>query len=218
MHRTIDILSITSEKLKKGKYKSVLPEYYALKSVTENNPWHLRQKVFDHVVAVFAGLEKVLELNFLKTNTRNKIQNHLGKKVGKFTRKELLIVATLLHDIAKNKAVITDPSGNTKSPGHEIIGSIIVEAFSSRFILDKRGEVFVKRIVQYHGFVNDILTLILDKKQKNFFRIFKEAVGDISLELLLFMYADILGSNLKKLSPKEFAVRLNLITNLLETG
>jgi hypothetical protein len=130
MKKRIDIASITSSKLRKGEYKSVLPEYYALSLVSENNPWHVNQNVFDHSVAVFVGLEGVLKLNFLKGIHKIKIQKHLDEKIGKSARKELLIVATVLHDIAKKDLLIKLPSGNTVCPAHEVIGSTIVKNFT----------------------------------------------------------------------------------------
>lgn len=219
MKKAIDILSITSDKLKKGKYKSILPEFYALRTVTENNSWHLNQNVFDHVVAVFAGLEIVQKLDFLQGKYRKKIKKYLDKKAGKFTRRELLIVAALLHDIAKTDVLIEDSSGKTKSPGHEIISSVMIGKFASRFGLDGKGKEYVERMVHYHGFTNDILSIALYKNNEaKYLRLFKEAVGDIHLELLLLMYADILGSDLKKSDPEEFGVRLNLIKSFLETN
>lgn len=122
-----NIIDITSEKLKKGVYKQVFPEYYQLKKVTENGPWHLNQNVFDHVVAVFASLEEVLKLKFLEKNEKEKIIKYLNKKIGKYLRKELLIIATLLHDIAKADLLIKDKNENTQCPGHEVIGASMVK-------------------------------------------------------------------------------------------
>lgn len=217
MNNLLDISSITSNKLRRGEYKSILPEYYSLESVVENNPWHVNQNVFDHSVAVFSGLEKVLKLNFLAIHEKQKIKKYLENKVGKYKRQELLIVSTLLHDIAKNDVIIKDSTGNTQGPGHEIIGSIMVSKFSSRFGLDDTGEKIIERIVLFHGFTNNVLTLIIKKKKESkFFTIFKEVVGDIYIELLLLMNADMMGSNLRNFDSSEFNKREDLIINLLK--
>lgn len=68
-----DILSITSVDLKNGKFKQILPEFYDLKSIIENNRWHLHQSVFDHVIKVVQGLEQILEFDFL-SNSRKKLK------------------------------------------------------------------------------------------------------------------------------------------------
>jgi hypothetical protein len=45
--------------------------------------------------------------------------------------------------------------------------------------------------------------------------LYKEIVGDVYIELLLFMYADMTGSDLKEINPKEFKAREKLIIELL---
>jgi hypothetical protein len=217
MRNKLNILSITSESLKKGDYKNFIPEYYALKKVIENNSWHINQNVFDHSVAVFKALEKILKLDFLKKETENKIEKYLKEKIGDYTRKELLIIATLLHDIAKSELLIKDSSGKTSCPGHEIIGSLMVDKFAERFNLDKQGKDFIGRMIHYHGFVSTILTLILEKKNSaKLFNYLKKSAGDIYIELLLFIYADILGSDLKKTDVKGFKDRIKIIIKFLE--
>lgn len=69
----MNILDITSQSIRKGKLQSILPEYYQLKNFEENNPWHIHQNVFDHVVGVFEGLETVLKFEFLDLIDKNKI-------------------------------------------------------------------------------------------------------------------------------------------------
>ena len=161
-------------------------------------------------------METVFKFDFLKEKARKKIKKYLEKTVGSHSRKELLLIGALLHDIAKTDLLVKESTGFTNCPGHEIIGSLMVEKFSSRFTLDKKAEDFVKRIVCFHGFVNNILTLVIKRKNiVKYFGFFKQAVGDIYLELLLLMYADILGSDLKKLLPQEYQLRIKTIVKLL---
>lgn len=216
-NKKIDILSITSQDLKNGVYKKIIPEYYALKEATENNPWHLNQNVFDHVVAVFKGLETTFEFDFLRKKTKEKIKEHLKKQVGNHTRRELLIISTLLHDIAKTIVLIKDSNGFTMCPAHEIIGGVMVGKFAKRFNLNKKAQDCIKKIVHFHGFTNDILTLVIRKKNLNkHLELFKEAVEGIHIELFLLMYADILGSDLKKAIPEEYKNRTQAIISLLD--
>lgn len=212
MAKKINISSVTVDGLQKGEYKTALPEFYALRSVVENTPWHSNQNVFDHSIAVFRGLEKVLKLDFLKGKNRTKIKKYLAKKIGRYTKKELLIVATLIHDIGKTETLVKDESGLTRCPAHEIIGSLMVGNFASRFNLDKKGKEYVAKIIRYHGLAHYILTLTLFRDNKTkYFSYFRKIVGDIYVEALLLMYADILGSDLKKINPGEFENRKKAI-------
>lgn len=207
---------ITSNLLRSGYYKSVLPEYYALNKYTENNPSHQKQNVFDHVVAVFTELEKILDFNFLQSTARTQIRQYLNEKFGKYTRGELLKVSTILHDIAKPVTLIGTLPGNTRCPGHEVIGSIMVKDFAPRFGLDNKGTARVSQIILYHGFMHDLLTLSSTKHNpKTYYAIPKKVAPDYYVELLLLVYADMLGSDLKKSQPAVFAERVKLIKYFL---
>ena len=121
-----------------------------------------------------------------------------------------------MHDLAKVDTTITDPNGTTRCPGHEIIGASRVHLFSQRFDLDEPETKHVERLVRYHGFISEILNLILSNGNiKKYQDIFKSVVGDITIELLLFIYADLLGSDLASTSPQDYADRLKTIIRLL---
>lgn len=216
MYKIINPSTVTASKLKSGVYASILPEYYELNKVNDNNPWHLKQNVFDHVVAVYAGLEQVLALKFLPPDVRTNLETYLKTKHGKYTRQELLQVATILHDIAKSITVIGNPPNTTSAPGHEVIGSVMVADFAPRFDLDEKGTERVKQIVLYHGFSHDILNLIINKYNPiKYMSWLKKVAPDFYIELLLLAYADMLGSDLKGNLPQEFVRREKIITQLL---
>lgn len=216
MGKKLRPLDITAKKLSAGEFVDILPEYYDLALVSETNPWHDDQNVFEHVVAVFSGLESILKLNFLKPKEKKAIESYLGKKAGKYCRKELLIVAILLHDIAKSYLHIKLDSGKTEYPGHAMIGASSVSQFRDRFDLDSKGAKYVQRLVHFHGFVNDVLTLLIHGKDlEKALKMFEAVVGDIQIELLLFMYADMKGSDLKKLDSKEYRLRETAIIRSL---
>jgi len=107
----INILAITANSLKAREYEQIFPEYYALATITENGLWHDNQNVLDHVIAVFAGLEKVLQFASLASSHKNSLENYLSQRIGTKTRREILIVATLLHDIAKIDTLVNRADG-----------------------------------------------------------------------------------------------------------
>lgn len=218
MKQILNILAITADKLKKGDYKLFLPELYNLRLIIENNLWHSKQNAFDHTVAVFRSLEKIFRFDFL-TDLRKKeiIEQYLKTKVGRYSRKELLMIATILHDIAKTDTLIKDSSDFTSCPDHEIIGSFMVDAFSDRFNLDVKGKEQVAKIIHYHGFISSIMELALAKENAGkYFDLFRKIVGDNWRELIIFMYADLSGSDLKKSAPASFAVREKLLVGFLD--
>jgi hypothetical protein len=128
------------------------------------------------------------------------------------------MVATLLHDIAKVDTLITRPDGTAGCPGHELIAASRVGLFADRFGLDYVDEEYVERIIRYHGFISDILTLIIaNGATEKYLHILKETVGDVVLELILLMQADLLGSDLQQADKNEFESRMNILRWMLVT-
>jgi UTP:GlnB (protein PII) uridylyltransferase len=209
--RTIKISEVTSQGLKSGKYESVFPEYYDLKNYTENNLWHDHQTVFDHVVAVFAGLEKVLMFEDLTAQELRNVEDYLSEKKDEYTKLELMKIASLLHDIAKSKVMI-ELDGIVTCPGHELVGASMVKNFSNRFGLNEQEELKVEKLVRYHGLIAEMLNyIVITKDREKYLRIFVDTVGDLALELVLMMHSDILGSDLEKQSKKDFDERVEIL-------
>jgi hypothetical protein len=215
--KKINILGITSKSLEEKKYLDVFPEYYKLAAVTENSLWHNNQNVLDHVIDVFAGLKTVLQFEDLKIDQVSKLKKYLSEIIGRKTRQDILKVATLLHDIAKTDTLVKRPDGTVGCPGHELIAAGRVKKFAERFELDKADEAYVERIVRYHGFISEILNLIIaNGNRKKYLTIFKETVDDVAVELTLLMHADLLGCDLKKADKNGFDVRTELLAWILQ--
>jgi UTP:GlnB (protein PII) uridylyltransferase len=209
----ITILNISSESLRSRTYASTFPEYYALSRITENSLWHDNQNVLNHVIRVFEGSETVLKFEGVINSHKNFINKYLSQLIGSKTRKEILIVATLLHDIAKIDTLVKRPDGTAGCPGHELIAAGRVKLFSERFGLDKDDEHYVERIVRYHGFISEILNLIImNGNKEKYLKIFKETVGDVALELVLLMHADLLGSDLERGDKKAYDQRIDILS------
>jgi hypothetical protein len=215
---SIDIKSLISTNILSGKFKNDLPEIYSLKDTVEDNGWHNKQDVFSHTLSVLKQLENNLQLNMFTEKKRELLKKQLNTKVGNYSRKELLIVSTLLHDIGKSVTDIKDKNGIIRCPGHEFVGSTMIESFSPRFGFDKKDEEFVKKLVFYHGYIFEMLNQIMSNGDKEFYiNSYKKAVGDIYYELVLLFYSDLLGSDLEKLNPIEFKIRKELVLNFLLT-
>jgi hypothetical protein len=212
----IDINEVTSGSLRRKKYLTEFPEYYLLENFVENNPWHDNQNVLEHVIGVFEGLEHVLLFNDLDPHERKHLQTYLATQTGNMSREGILKSATLLHDIAKSITLIKTPDGISRCPGHELIAAGMVIEYADRFGMDKIASGYVERIVHYHGFVSDILNLMLaNGKKETYLKIFLTTVGDIDVELVLFMQSDLLGSDLKKTDRNAFDQRMSLLSWML---
>lgn len=213
----INISNISSKSLKERKYADVFPEYYELKKIVENNLWHNNQNVLDHVTRVFEELESILKFDSLSSDQKNFLQKYLSVTVGKRTRNEILIVATLLHDIAKTDTFIKQADGTAYCPGHDLLGSEKVKLFSDRFDLGKNDEEKVKRIIKYHYYTSEIInSMIIKGNEEKYLKEFINTVGDIAIELILLMQADLFGSDLEKNDKKSFDDSVRLLEWMLK--
>jgi hypothetical protein len=216
MTKHINIQDITAQSLRDKKYLHLLPEVYALEHTIENNLWHHNQNVLDHCIAVFEGLEIQFQYRNIPHNQSQTLQKYFAKSIGNISRKEILKICVLLHDIAKPDTIITAKDGTNRCIGHELIASGRVALFADRFDLKKISQQYIERIILYHGLISDILTLIIEYGKKDqYLKIFHDTVGDIEIDLIFHMKADLLGSNLEKADKKAYRDRMDILSWML---
>lgn len=158
----------------------------------------------------------MLDFDQVAADQKAFVEQYLAEKIEHRSRLEILKVATLLHDIAKNDTLVTHADGTSGCPGHELIGAARVKLFSDRFDLGLRDAEYVERIVRYHGFISEILNLILStEEEERYLKLFMETVGDVAIELVLLMHADLLGCDLAKNDPTAHTERISLLKKML---
>lgn len=216
MPKRILLSTINPAKLRKGIYKKKFPEFYALKKIIENNSAHAKQNVFDHSLKALTAYNKILSLDFLKNKQKRKIKKYLVLKTERYSRKDLLIAACLLHDIGKKETLIRDNLGQTATPNHEIISSLMVANFASLFALGFKARKQIEKIIFYHTFAHQLIGLAIKNKNKEkYFNLFFKITKEVGIGTLLLAYADLLASDLKQNNPQEFKQREKTIIDFL---
>lgn len=219
----VNISILTKNNIKNRQLVKIIPEFYELQKVVENNPWHNKERVFDHTLSVLDNLEKIIR------NSKKEIKKSLNKIIDRNSRKNLLEIATLLHDIGKKETIISF-NDVKKCPGHEEKGAKKVEKILRRFDLSKKEFKIITDIMRNHGVIHDIIGLgykgfqkgvgkerslthaVAGLQNKNFqkeYENFKKKFSNIYLELILLAFADTARSYLKKTKPAEFRHRIN---------
>jgi len=220
----IKLSEITIEKIKNRKFEKLIPEFYKLKGVVENNPWHNKEPVFNHTLSVLGNLGKII------SNSNKGVKKALAKIVDINSRRNLLNLAALLHDIGKAET-ITDLGNEVRlCPGHERKGAKKIEKILKRFNLSQKESKIIRDIIGNHGVMHDIIGLgykdfqknagkehnlthsLTKLENKNFqeeYKNLKNKFSDIYLELILLAFADTITSYLKKTEPAEFRHRIN---------
>ncbi|MBI5306730.1 HD domain-containing protein [Candidatus Wolfebacteria bacterium] len=202
MNFRFQMTDIFIEKLKNGKLANVLPELYELKNIIENNLWHNNDSVFNHTIAV---LEK-LEMLFKKTN--NNVNSYLNQMVDKNTKKQLLFLGTILHDIAKKETII-NKNGLTTCSNHEQKGAVKAQKILRRFNLSQKEIYYITNLIKHHSLIHRLLDDINNQNfQAQFNNFMKKFLKNIYPELMLLGFADTAVSYLKITNPKEFQLRI----------
>lgn len=200
MNKNISILTKTN--IKSGKLATQIPELYDLKRVVENNDWHYKENVFDHTLSVLDHLEKTL------LNLNKKAKQYLDKKIDSVSRKNLLIIATVFHDIAKKETIVKS-NNLTFCPDHENKGSIKAGEILKDFELSDKELKFILNIIKNHGLLHNILPTENKSFIKKFSSFKKQFSHNIYTELILFAFADTAVSYLKITNPAEFKSRIS---------
>lgn len=198
--KKISITLLTVENIKRGTLADVVPEFDELKAVIENNDWHNHEPVLNHLLSVAWHVKKIIR------DASVRVRQHLNRKVDRRRRGELLYIAALLHDIAK-KETIVERDGKTMCPWHEKLGGAKARRILRRFDLTPKEIAFVADIVRCHGIGHRIATQTFQELQRTF-GISPSVFRRTSVELILLVYADTVGSYLKKSCPEEFRSRI----------
>ena len=205
----IKVSAISIKKLRNREFQNELPELYELENFIENNAWHNNDSVFNHTLAVLDELEKLL-----KNINNKKINFYLDQKVDGHTKRELLFLGALFHDIGKSDTLVKN-GNSTSCPKHEKIGSEKVKSILDRFNLSDREKAIVVNIVKYHGEIPSILDPNNDKVDEQLDK-FKSEHHDIFTELILLAMADTLGSQLKDNNPDNFKFRIDFCQRIID--
>jgi hypothetical protein len=186
-----------------------VPELKKLANVVEDSQeWHKHDPVLTHTMRVFEKLKLNLELPFLN-------QDYFNQSVSDLTRKECLLWAALLHDIAKPET-ITMVDGFTKCPGHEALGAKKAQTILLGKISNEKDRERVVALVMHHDDLSGLMgsRTTVQALEHNLIQL-KETNYDIFPELVLLALSDMEGSQLKETNPKEFEFRREMYHELL---
>lgn len=187
-------------KIENGAYYNELPEFYKLKNCIENNSGHNNDSVFNH------SINSVKEYNkFLKNNKNSNLDRYFNQKIDEYTRRELLFVSILFHDIAKPETIVMN-NGITSCLNHEELGSKKVKDNSKIFKLSKLEEKIVMNTIKYHALIHKLIKVDSDTIDKDI-KYFSEKYFFIFLELVVVALVDIRGSQLKENNFQKFYIK-----------
>ncbi|MBI4673716.1 MAG: HD domain-containing protein [Chloroflexi bacterium] len=130
----------------------ILPEVNAMRGVTQSPP-HIYD-VFEHslyAVAAAEETERARYLNLAQGAFAEQLTAHFAQTTsGARTRRELLRLTLLLHDIGKPATRTVQESGRIRYFGHEDVGAQMVEPLLRRLKFSNDESVLVRTVLAEH--------------------------------------------------------------------
>ncbi len=205
----LEISDVSINKIISWELENTLPELYKLKECIEHNPWHMNTSVFEHTIEVLEELEKII-----KVNKDSNLDIYLEKKIDNYSKKDLLYLWTLFHDISKNDTFSYEKWFWTKCPWHEEQWAIKVENILKKFDLSNIEKIFVKNLIRYHWKIHYILyedNLNLNNEVNEH----KNKYEAIYIELIILALADTIASDLKISDKINYDFRIKFYMDII---
>ena len=133
------------------------------------------------------------------------------------TRRTILKLAALLHDIAKPQTKTLEPDGRTRFFGHSEQGAEVAERRLSSLRLSNRGASMVSRMVLYHLRPTGMSHEGEWPTNRAVYRYFRDA-GDVAMDTLYLALADYLGAKGPELAHPDWLEHAKMMAHILETG
>jgi putative nucleotidyltransferase with HDIG domain len=166
----------------------VLPELNAMRGVTQSAP-HVYD-VFEHslrAVAAVQEIERAAYLDIAQGAFGAQLSEHFSKLTsGGRTRRELLRLALLLHDIGKPATRSVDENGRIRFLGHETVGAEMAEHALRRLKFSNDESALVKTIVANHMRPLHTQNGISNRAVYRFFR----DTGDAGVDIAVHSWCD----------------------------
>jgi len=175
-----------------GLLYGIIPELQAMDGVPQDGYHHL--DVLEHTLEAFRQLERMLRMADgekvqIGEDLMRKSLAHLDKAVRPgITRRALLKLAVLLHDVGKPQAKTVEPEGRIRFIGHNLLGAEMAREVGRRLRLGKRPAEMLAKMVREHmrpGF----LASESSPTERATNRFLNQA-GDLAVEILLLELAD----------------------------
>ncbi len=143
---------------------------------------------------------------------------HFAEKVSDgHTRRTILKLAALFHDIAKPQTKTLEPDGRTRFFGHSEQGADVAAARLEDLAFSNRGISMVSRMVMYHLRPTNMSEKEEWPTDRAIYRYFKDT-GDVAVDTLYLCLADYLGAKGPELAHPEWMEHAKMIAHVLYTG
>jgi poly(A) polymerase len=133
------------------------------------------------------------------------------------TRKTLLKLAALFHDISKPQTKQKDETGRTRFPGHSELGSAVTAQRLTQLRFGSRGIATVTKIIEGHLRPNHMMQGVEQPTNRAIHRFFRD-LGDAAIDTLYIALADYLGAKGPELDLDDWSNHARMVAHVLQVG
>jgi len=146
------------------------------------------------------------------------LANYFGQQVSDgHTRRTMLKLAALLHDIAKPQTKAEDATGRIRFLGHSEMGAEIAEQRLSHLRLSSQGIAMVSKMVEQHLRPTNMHQGGDWPTNRAIYRYYRD-LGDVATDTLYLAMADYLAAKGPELVPEDWARHARMMTHILQGG
>ena len=143
---------------------------------------------------------------------------HFSQEIGDgHSRRTLLKLAALLHDIAKPRTKQVDETGRTRFPGHSELGAALTARRLAQLRICSRGVALVSKMVEHHLRPAHMMQGVELPTRRAIYRFFRD-VQDAAIDTLYLCQADYIAAKGPEISPKAWAAHARMVTHVLQVG
>jgi poly(A) polymerase len=133
------------------------------------------------------------------------------------SRRTLLKLTALLHDIGKPQTKAADERGRIRFLGHSELGAEMATERLSQLRLSARGIAMVSKMVEQHLRPAQMQHEAELPTSRAIYRYFRN-LGDVAIDTLYLALADYLAAKGPELMPDQWGEHAKMIAHILETG
>ncbi len=171
---------------------TLLPETGPMRETTQSAPH--RFTVWEHSLRALDALDALLGDPSVLPPHDARVAAHLAEPLGSgLTRREVLKLAVLLHDVGKPETRSVDPDGRIRFTGHDRLGAERAAAIAERLRWPGRAVGVLERLVRQHLRPMH-LGLVPEVTRRARYRFFRD-LGEEVPELICLTIADAAGTD-----------------------
>jgi poly(A) polymerase len=204
-----------------GLITALLPELATAKGVTQ--PKEHAWNVFDHSLQTVIAVDFILHQGswpyaddevLSAVPWSDKLAEHFDQKVGGASRRALLKLAALLHDIAKPETKAVGEDGRTHFLGHAKLGGAAAAQSLERLRFSGKEVKLVENVINYHMRPGQMSQQGLPT-QRAIYRYFRDC-GEAGIDILYLSLADHLATRGPKLDIGGWREHAAMVEYVLE--